>query len=47
MYIFQFQSSPPIPPKVNYAKIEIGSNAPKNMKEDKMVVYTETKPAEN
>ena len=44
LLFFNFQSPPTLPPKINYAKLDIRDNVPKAVRVDKEVQYAETKP---
>ena len=41
--IFYVQSTPPVPPKLNYMELQLASEGPKHMKADHQVAYAETK----
>ena len=39
------QSTPPLPPRLNYVELQLANEGPKRMKTDTHVTYVETKPA--
>ena len=41
--IFYVQSTPPVPPKLNYMELQLASEGPKHMTTDHQVAYAETK----